>query len=133
LVADDFMFGLQFNFAHGIGLSNLIWNRCSFSTLYSPAQVREDPVNDGRGLDAGDDAQPAAALPAGLFVECEHALDALGPGEVTLAVGGGCRPVLAGRAGSAESGGAGPGHDPRPKRQTKLWASIVTCFFQTTT
>jgi hypothetical protein len=33
------------------------------------AEVFEDPVNDRRRLDAGDDAQPAAALAAGLDVD----------------------------------------------------------------
>jgi hypothetical protein len=46
-------------------------------------------------LDAGDDAQLAAALPAGLDVDGEHALEALRPGEAPLAVGGRGRPVRA--------------------------------------
>jgi len=46
------------------------------------AEVPEDPFNERRLLDAGDDAQPAAAVPAGLDVNGEHALEALHPGEV---------------------------------------------------
>lgn len=38
------------------------------------AEVPEDPFNERRLLDAGDDAQPAAALPAGLDVDGEHAV-----------------------------------------------------------
>ena len=64
------------------------------------AEVPEDPLNERRLLDAGDDAQLAAALPAGVEVDGEHALEALRPGEAPLAVGGRCRPVRAGRVGS---------------------------------
>ena len=41
-------------------------------------EVRENPLNDCRRLDARDDAQPPAALPAGLDVDGEYALEALG-------------------------------------------------------
>jgi len=51
-------------------------------------EVLEDPFNDGWRLDAGDDPEPAAALPAGLDVDGEHPLEALRPGEAPLAVGG---------------------------------------------
>jgi hypothetical protein len=34
-----------------------------------PAKVLENPLNDRRRFDAGNDAQPAAALPAGLDVD----------------------------------------------------------------
>ena len=44
------------------------------------AEVSEDPFNERRLLDAGDDALPAAAVPAGLDVNGEHALEALHPG-----------------------------------------------------
>jgi len=36
--------------------------------LRSMAEMFQNPFNDRRRLDAGDDAQPAAALPAGLDV-----------------------------------------------------------------
>jgi hypothetical protein len=39
-------------------------------------------------LDAGDDAKQAAALPAGVDVDGEHALEALRPGEARRAVDG---------------------------------------------
>ena len=45
-----------------------------------PAKVLENPLDHRRFLDAGDDAQPAAASPAGLDVDGEYALEALGPG-----------------------------------------------------
>jgi hypothetical protein len=44
------------------------------------AEVPEDPFNERRMLDAADDAQPAAAWPAGLEIDGEHALEALRPG-----------------------------------------------------
>ena len=34
-----------------------------------PAKVLENPLNDRRRFDAGDDAQPAVALAAGLDVD----------------------------------------------------------------
>jgi hypothetical protein len=93
------------------------------------AEVPEDPLHERRLLDAGDDAQLAAAVPAGVIghipvpdrfaaafgranrqscrlvdVDGEHALEALRPGAAPLAVGGRCRPVRAGRVGR---GGAG--------------------------
>jgi hypothetical protein len=41
------------------------------------AKVLENPIDDRRRLDAGDDAQPTAALPAGLDVNGKDALEAL--------------------------------------------------------
>ena len=49
-----------------------------------PAKVLENPLDDRRRFDAGDDAQPAAALAAGLNVDGEHPLEALGPGHPPL-------------------------------------------------
>jgi hypothetical protein len=43
------------------------------------AEVLENPFNDRWRLDAGDDAQPAAALAAGLDINREHPLEALRP------------------------------------------------------
>ena len=47
-------------------------NRLSVAT-----QVRENPFNDSWRLDAGDDAQLPAALPAGLDIDGEHPLYAV--------------------------------------------------------
>ena len=63
------------------------------------AEVPEDSFNERRLLDAGDDAQPAAALPEGLEVDGEDALEPLRPGEGPLASGGRWRPALAGVVG----------------------------------
>jgi len=41
------------------------------------AKVLENPFNDGRRLDAGDDTQAAAAFPAGLDIDSEHPPEAL--------------------------------------------------------
>jgi hypothetical protein len=43
------------------------------------AEVLENPFNDRRCLDAGDDTQPAAALSAGLDIDREHPPEALCP------------------------------------------------------
>ena len=55
-----------------------------------PAKVLENPLNDRRRFDAGNDTQPAAALPAGLDVYDEYALEALGPGHPPLPTGDRC-------------------------------------------
>src|SRR5690606_41301905 len=44
-----------------------------------PAEVRENPLDRCGLLDAGDDPQPAAAVPAGLDVDGEYPLEALRP------------------------------------------------------
>ena len=49
-----------------------------------PAKVLENPLDHRRFLDAGDDAQPAAASPANLDVDGEYALEALSPGHPPL-------------------------------------------------
>ena len=43
------------------------------------AKVLENPFNDRRRLDAGNDTQATAALPAGLDIDSEHPLQALCP------------------------------------------------------
>ena len=43
------------------------------------AKVLENPFNDRRRLDAYDDTQAAAALPAGLDIDSEHPPEALCP------------------------------------------------------
>jgi hypothetical protein len=58
------------------------------------AKVRENPLDHRRLLDAGDDAQPAAALPAGLDVDGEHPLEALRPGHPLLPIDGRCLATL---------------------------------------
>jgi hypothetical protein len=63
-------------------------------------RVPEDAVDDHWLLNAGDDAQPAAALPAGLDIDGEHPLGALRAGEAPLTVGGRWRTALAGLSGS---------------------------------
>ena len=77
-----------------------------------PAKVLENPLNDRRLLDAGNDAQPTAALPAGLDVDGEYALEALGPGHPPLPFGDRC-------FGTCSDGGTagGPGYDLSP-----VWA-----------
>jgi len=70
------------------------------------AEVLKNPRDDGGCLDAGDDAQPATAAPAGLDLDGERPLEALRPGQGSLPVGGRYLAVLVG------SGGAGLGDDP---------------------
>jgi hypothetical protein len=53
---------------------------CRIDGAGGTAEVPEDQLNERRWFDAGDDAQPAAALPAGLDVDGERALEALRPG-----------------------------------------------------
>ncbi|NNE34238.1 MAG: hypothetical protein HKN13_03315 [Rhodothermales bacterium] len=47
--------------------------------LHNMAEMFQNPLDDGGLLDAGDDAQAAAALLAGLDINCEHSLEALCP------------------------------------------------------
>ncbi len=46
----------------------------AFSGAGRTAEVPEEPFNERRLLDAGDDAQPSAALPTDLEVDGEHAV-----------------------------------------------------------
>ena len=59
-----------------------------------PAKVLENPLDHRRFLDAGDDAQPAAASPAALDVDGEYALEALGPGHALVPIDGRCLATL---------------------------------------
>jgi hypothetical protein len=54
------------------------------------AEVLESPFDGRRRLDAGDDAQPAAVVPAGLDVDGEDTLEALRPRQRPLPVAGRC-------------------------------------------
>ena len=54
----------------------------------------ENPLDHRRFLDAGDDAQPAAASPADLDVYGEYALEALGPGHPLVPIDGRCLATL---------------------------------------
>ena len=67
------------------------------------AEVLENPFNDRGRLDAGNDPQTAAALPAGLDVDGEHPPEALRPVHRPLPIGGRCLDALVG------SGAAGAG------------------------
>ena len=67
------------------------------------AEVLENPFNDRRRLDAGDDTQAAAALAAGLDVDGEHPLEALRPGHRPLPIGGRCLGTLSGSGGACLS------------------------------
>ena len=70
-------------------------------------EVDENPLDHRRFLDAGNDAQASTAVPAGLNVNSEHPLEALGPGQGPLPGGGRCL------ARFARSGGTGSGHNLR--------------------
>jgi hypothetical protein len=72
------------------------------------AEMLENPLNDRRRLDAGDDTLAAAALAAGLGVDGEHPLGELRPAHRPIPIGDRCLAALVG------SGGAGPGHDSDP-------------------
>jgi hypothetical protein len=50
------------------------------------AEVPEDLFDDRRLLDAGDDARPAAAAPAGVEVDGKHAPEVLRPAEAPRAL-----------------------------------------------
>lgn len=52
------------------------------------AEMHNNPLDDRRILDAGDDAQPPAAAPAALNVDREHALETLRPRQRPLPLGG---------------------------------------------
>ena len=70
------------------------------------AEVLENPLNDRRRLDAGDDAQSTAALPAGLDIDREHPLEALRPRHPRMPIDGRWLATL--------GNSACPGHDPGP-------------------
>ena len=63
-----------------------------------PAEVRENPLDRCGLLDAGDDPQPAAAVPAGPDVDGEYPLEALRPCQGPLPLGDGGFAVLTGSA-----------------------------------
>jgi hypothetical protein len=65
------------------------------------AEVLENPRDDGGRLDAGDDAQPAAAALAGLDPDGENPLAALRPRQGSLPVAGPCLAALVGSGGGA--------------------------------
>ncbi len=50
---------------------------CGIDGLGVATEMLENPFNDCRRLDTGDDPQAAAALPAGLDINGEHPLEAL--------------------------------------------------------
>jgi hypothetical protein len=56
--------------------------------LPSAAEIFQNPLDDCGILDADDDAQPTAALAAGLDVDGEHPLEALRPGHRFLSASG---------------------------------------------
>src|SRR5690554_4742115 len=61
---------------------------CSIDGRCIAAEVLENPLNHGRILDAGDHPQLPAATSANLYVDGEHALEALRPGHRPLSVAG---------------------------------------------
>ena len=89
-------------------------NRRSVAT-----EVPENPLNDCRRLDARDDTQTAAAVPASLDVDGEHPLEALRPGEDPLPAGCRCRGVL------AAGGGACLRHDSGPIRARRREHAVI--------
>jgi len=79
-----------------------------------PAEVRENPLDRCGLLDAGDDPQPAAAVPAGLDVDGEYPLEALRPCQGPLLVGDGCLALT-----------AGSGHNSGPIRARRREHAVV--------
>ena len=68
------------------------WRGCSarvrgIDALRVATEVLEDALDDGGVLDAGEDAQPPTATPAGLDVDAEDALEALCLGHRPISVG----------------------------------------------
>jgi hypothetical protein len=87
-----------------------------------PAEVLEDPFNNRRFLDAGDDPQTPATTAADLDVDRKDALEASRPGEGSLPVRGRC---LAGLRGLPGSGRARLRHDPRPIRARRREDPVI--------
>jgi len=92
---------------------------CRIDRLTVATEVDENTLNDCRRLDARDNAQPPAAVSAGLDVYGEHPLEALRPGHCPLRVDGRWLVVL------AASGGACLRHDPRPVRARRRKHTVV--------
>ena len=83
-----------------------------------PAKVLENPLDHRRFLDAGDDAQPAAASPADLDVYRKYALEALGPGHPLVPIDGRCLATL--------SDSACAGHNLCPVGARRCEHSVIT-------
>ena len=85
--------------------------------LHSVAEMVQNPLNHCGFLDAGNDAQAAAALLAGLDVNGEHPLEALCPAHRPLPIGGRCLATL--------SDSACPGHNLCPVRARRCEHAMV--------
>ena len=85
--------------------------------LRSVAEMVQNPLNHCGFLDAGNDAQAAAALLAGLDVNGEHPLEALCPAHRPLPIGGRCLATL--------SDSACPGHNLCPVRARRCEHAMV--------
>ena len=83
-----------------------------------PAKVLENPLDHRRFLDAGDDAQPAAASPVDLDVYRKYALEALGPGHHLVPIDGRCLTTL--------SDSACAGHNLCPVGARRCEHAVIT-------
>jgi hypothetical protein len=85
--------------------------------LRSVAEMVQNPLDDCGFLDTGDHPQRPAALPAGLDINGEYALEALCPAHRPLPIGGRCLATL--------SDSACPGHDPCPVAARRCEHAVV--------
>ena len=95
---------------------------CSIDGRCIAAEVLKNPLNHGRILDAGNHPELPAATSANLYVDGEHALEALRPRHRPLSVAG---RWLAARPGLFGSSRPRPGHDPGPIRARRSEHAVI--------